>query len=112
MFDLQKIFELWLKCTGKNVSDGKIRIGIESDWLCHEASRHLETDPSGLLSGITMRAAYRKFIKEHQITIEDLVSGEWDRIKDNWAAILEVVHLPELLGSLMMVIVYLSLPTL
>ena len=87
MFDLQKIFELWLKCTGKNVSDGKIRIGIESDWLCHEASRHLETDPSGLLSGITMRAAYRKFIKEHQITIEDLVSGEWDRIKDNWAAL-------------------------
>jgi hypothetical protein len=87
MFDLQKIFELWLKCTGKNVSDGKIRIGIESDWLCHEASRHLETDPSGLLSGITMRAAYRKFIQEHQITIEDLISGEWDRIKDDWAAL-------------------------
>lgn len=88
MLDLNKIFELWLKCTGKDVSDfDKIRIGVESDWLCHEAKKHLETDPSGLLSGITIRAAYRKFIKEHQVTIEDLISGEWDKVKNDWAAL-------------------------
>ncbi|MBO5712006.1 MAG: hypothetical protein J6R47_04135, partial [Acholeplasmatales bacterium] len=34
--------------------------------------------------GITMRAAYRKFIKEHHIDIANLIDGEWDRIRNDW----------------------------
>ena len=85
MLDLNRIFELWLKCTGKDVSDfDKIRIGVESDWLCNKAKEMLKKDDTGLLAGITMRAAYRKFIKEHHIDLAELIDGEWDRIRNDW----------------------------
>ena len=81
MFDLTKILEAWVAATGKDASDfDKIRLGVESDWLCHKAKTMLEKDPTGLLSGITMRAAYRKFIKDNYCTIEDLINGEWNII--------------------------------
>ena len=86
MTNLDKIFELWFKCTGKDiVNDNKIRIGLDSDWLCHKAKSMLEKDPSGLLSGIAMRSAFRKLITESYYTIEQLLNNAWaDENKANW----------------------------
>ena len=41
-FDLQKILEAWMLATGDEKLDfDKIRIGVESDWLCHKAKQML-----------------------------------------------------------------------
>ena len=85
MLDLDKLLECWVKCTGKEVKDfNKIRMGVESDWLCNKAMQMIQIDPSGLLSGITMRAAYRAFIEDNTVTIKQLIDGEWDAERDNW----------------------------
>lgn len=85
-FDLQKILEAWMLATGEEKKDfDKIRIGIESDWLCHKAKNLMQTDPTGTLSAFAMRAAYNKFIKEHSFTLEDIINGAWDEIKTAWA---------------------------
>ena len=85
-FNLQKILEAWIVATGEEKKDfDRIRIGVESDWLCHKAKNLMETDPSGTLSAFAMRSAYNKFIKEHEFTLFDLINGAWDEIKDAWA---------------------------
>lgn len=84
-FDLQKILEAWMIATGEEKLDfDKIRIGIESDWLCHKAKNLMQTDPTGTLSAFAMRSAYNKFIKEHEFTLADLINGAWDEIKGAW----------------------------
>ena len=84
-FDLQKILEAWMLATGDEKLDfDKIRIGVESDWLCHKAKQMLTKDPTGVLSAFAMRAAYVKYIKEHSMSVEELVNGEWDKIKGYW----------------------------
>ena len=85
MVDLDRLLECWVKCTGKEVKDfNKIRIGVESDWLCSKAIQLMETDPRGVLTGITMRGAYRSFIVDNTVTIKQLIEGEWDQVKDDW----------------------------
>ena len=60
MIDLDRLLTAWVKCTGKEVKDfNKIRIGMESDWLCNKAMQVMKTDPTGILTGIMMRGAYR-----------------------------------------------------
>lgn len=83
-FDLQKILEAWMLATGEEKDFDRIRLGVESDWLCHKAKQMLTKDPTGVLSAFAMRAAYVKYIKEHHMTVEELVKGEWDKIKDYW----------------------------
>ena len=88
MFDLNRILECWCLATGKDPETfNRIRLGVESDWLCSKAKQLMDRDPSGLLSGITMRAAYRKFIKENTCTVEDLINGEWDELKPKFEAL-------------------------
>ena len=85
MLDLDKLLECWVKCTGKEVKDfNKIRLGVESDWLCNKAIQMMSTDPTGVLTGITMRGAYRAFINDNTVTIKQLIDGEWDAERDNW----------------------------
>lgn len=83
-FDLQKILEAWMLATGEEKDFDKIRLGVESDWLCHKAKQMMTKDPSGVLSAFAMRAAYVKYIEEHHLTVKDLVNGEWDKIRDYW----------------------------
>ena len=84
-FDLQKILEAWMLATGDEKLDfDKVRIGVESDWLCHKAKQMLTKDPTGVLSAFAMRAAYVKYINEHSMSVKELVNGEWDKIKDYW----------------------------
>ena len=41
-FDLQKILEAWMLATGDEKLDfDKIRLGVESDLLCHKAKQML-----------------------------------------------------------------------
>ena len=85
MIDLDRLLTTWVKCTGKEVKDfNKIRIGVESDWLCSKAIQMMETDPTGILTGITMRGAYRSFINDNAVTIKQLIDGEWDEVKEDW----------------------------
>ena len=60
---LNEIFEAYLKATGKNPTDGSIRMGEESDWHCYKAKERLQTDPTGLLSILTMKQAFKAFIR-------------------------------------------------
>ena len=60
---LNEIFEAYLIATGKNPTDDSIRWGVESDWLCHKAKSYLEIDNTGLLSILTMKAAYKVLLK-------------------------------------------------
>lgn len=84
-FDLQKILEAWMLATGDEKLDfDKIRIGVESDWLCHKAKQMLTKDPTGVLSAFAMRAAYVKYINEHSMSVKELVNGEWDKIRGYW----------------------------
>lgn len=84
-FDLQKILEAWMLATGDEKLDfDKVRLGVESDWLCHKAKQMLTKDPTGVLSAFAMRAAYVKYINEHSMSVKELVNGEWDKIKDYW----------------------------
>lgn len=84
-FDLQKILESWMLATGDEKLDfDKIRIGVESDWLCHKAKQMLTKDPTGVLSAFAMRAAYVKYINEHSMSVKELVDGEWDKIRGYW----------------------------
>ena len=64
---LEQIFEAYLIATGKNPTDGSIRLGIESDWLCSKAKGYLNIDNTGLLSILTMIEAYKSFIKEKEL---------------------------------------------
>lgn len=79
--ELEKIFEAYLIATGKNPQDNSIRMGVESDWLCHKAKNYLDIDSTGLLSILTMMAAYKSFIKENSCTIEELINGDWENLK-------------------------------
>lgn len=84
-FDLQKILEAWMLATGDEKLDfDKVRIGVESDWLCHKAKQMLTKDPTGVLSAFAMRAAYVKYINEHSMSVKELVDGEWDKIRGYW----------------------------
>ena len=84
-FDLQKILEAWMLATGDEKLDfDKVRIGVESDWLCHKAKQMLTKDPTGVLSAFAMRAAYVKYINEHSMSVKELLNGEWDKIKGYW----------------------------
>ena len=90
---LNEIFEAYLIATGKNPTDDSIRLGVESDYLCHKAKNYLEIDNTGLLSILTMKAAYKSFIKEHSYTIEDLLNGNWNEEKKKY------IHVEYLLDS-------------
>ena len=78
MFNLEDIFEKWIIATEEDVSGDKIKIGLEHSWLVHEAKKCLQTDPSGLMSAIKMREAYKAFIRDHYYTIGELLEGAWD----------------------------------
>lgn len=78
MFDLEKIFEQWVLTTDEDITKDTIKIGLEHSWLVHEAKKCLTMDPTGLMSAIKMREAYKSFIKDHYYTIEDLLKGAWN----------------------------------
>lgn len=91
--ELNEIFEAYLKATGKDPTDNSIRFGVESDALCHKAKSYLDIDNTGLLSILTMREAYKSFIKEHYYTIEELLNGNWYEEKKKF------IHVEYLLNS-------------
>ena len=84
MFDLDKILEQWYKTTNRSVDSNSLRMGVESDWLCMKARDYMKDDPTGLLTILTLRSAYKNYIREHQLTIEDLLLGGWDSHKENF----------------------------
>lgn len=71
--NLDKIYEAWEKATGKSVSDNKIRISSNADWLRHQANSSLNEDPSGLLASILLKGAFKCLVEESTITIKDLI---------------------------------------
>ena len=78
MFNIEDVFEKWIIATEEDVSGDKIKIGLEHSWLIHQAKDCLKTDPTGLMSAIKMREAYKVFIKDHYYTIDQLMQGAWD----------------------------------
>lgn len=78
MFDLEQIFKQWIVTTDEDITEDTIKMGLEHSWLIHEAKDCLKMDPTGLMSAIKMREAFRSFIKDHYYTINDLMSGAWE----------------------------------
>ena len=76
MFNLEDIFEQWVLTTDEDITKDTIKLGLEHSWLIHEAKKCLTMDPTGLMSAIKMREAYKSFIKDHYYTIEDLLKNE------------------------------------
>lgn len=72
---LEKIYKQWLIATNKAIDDNLIRMGLESDWLVHRANEYLEKDSTGLLTVITLIAAFKIFCKEHSWTIEEVLNN-------------------------------------
>ena len=89
---LNEIFEAYLVATGKDPTNDSIRLGIESDFLCHRAKDYMNVDNTGLLSILTMIEAYKTFIKEHQCTIEDLINGEWNDLKPKFDRLRKLLY--------------------
>ena len=75
---LNEIFDLYLDATGKNPTDGSIRLGYESDSACVNAASYLKEDPTGFLSAMSIRNAYRKVIEERSFTVEELLDGTFE----------------------------------
>ena len=91
MFNLDRILEQWYKATNRSVDSNSIRMGVESDWLCMKAKDYMKDDPTGLLTILTLRSAYKSYIKEHSLTLENLLSGEWDTHKENFETLRELM---------------------
>lgn len=92
---LFEIFKQYQIATGKDINDNSIKLGIESDWLRHEARELLDVDPTGLLSVLTMRLAFKTFIKEHSCTIEELLNGEWNVLEEKFVKLKHLLYTGE-----------------
>lgn len=81
MFNLDKILEQWYKTTKREVDSNTIRVGVESDWTCMKAKDFMKTDPSGMLTILALRSAYKEWLRENSFTYEQLINGEWSAIE-------------------------------
>lgn len=89
---LNEIFDLYLDATGKNPTDGSIRLGYESDSACVNAASYLKEDPTGFLSAMSIRNAYRKVIEERSFTVEELLDGTWDEVKPKFEKLTKAIY--------------------
>lgn len=91
---LDKIYEAWEKATGKSISDNRIRISSNADWLRYEAQESLKTDTSGLLTSILLKGAFKNLIKEYSLTIEDLLFHRTEAftIIENFSKLFDVIE--------------------
>lgn len=83
MFNFDKILEQWYKTTNRSVDSNSIRLGVESDWTCRKAKDFLQLDPTGMLSIIALRSAFKEYLKEHKYTCEQLLNGAWETAREN-----------------------------
>lgn len=89
---LEEIFDLYLDATGKNPTDGSIRLGYESDSACVNAVSYLKQDSTGFLSAMSIRNAYRKVIEERSFTVEQLLDGTWDQVKLKFEKLTKAIY--------------------
>ena len=81
MFDLEKIFEQWVLATDEDITSNTIKIGLEHSWYVRTARDCLKEDPTGLMSVLKLREAFKAFVKNHHFTIQDLLLGAWETRK-------------------------------
>ena len=72
--NIDYIINLWKEATGIDNST-HIRLGVDSDSVCHKAIKSLKDDPSGLLAILFMRKAFNSLIKETKFTLEDVMNN-------------------------------------
>lgn len=83
MFNIDEILEQWYKTTNRSVDSNSIRLGVESDWTCRKAKDFLELDPTGMLTILALRSAFKEYLKENKFTYEQLLDGEWIKVREN-----------------------------
>ena len=81
--EIKSIIKLWEKATGENIKKGVYRFGVNYDFSMNEALKLLEEDNTGFLSALKLRQAFREFVSQNQLTIEQLLNGTWDKLKDD-----------------------------
>lgn len=72
--NIDYIVQLWKEATGIDAST-HIRLGVNSDMVCHKAIESLKKDPSGLLAILFMRQAFDELVKETTFTLEDIMNN-------------------------------------
>lgn len=72
--NIDYIINLWKNTTGIDNST-RIRLGVDSDSVCHKAIKSLENDPSGLLSILFLRKAFNSLLEETTFTLKDVLNN-------------------------------------
>ena len=75
--ELEAIFQQWMTCTNRDPQSNVIRLGYDSDWICKNAIDLLKIDETGILSAVRMRQAFRTYISETKVSIQEILSKEW-----------------------------------
>ena len=81
MINLNLIAEQWEKATGNDISSNKIKLGSSNGFSILKAKDYMKEDPSGTLTALTLRLAFKQWSEESYLTVKDLLSGEWDKDK-------------------------------
>lgn len=81
MINLNLIAEQWEKATGNDISSNKIKLGSSNSFSILKAKDYMKEDPSGTLTALTLRLAFKQWSEESYLTVKDLLSGEWDKDK-------------------------------
>lgn len=81
--EIKSIVKLWKKATGEEIKKGVYRFGVNYDVSLNESLELLEEDNTGFLSALKLRQAFKEFISQNQLTVEELLDGTWDKLKPN-----------------------------
>ena len=81
--EIKSIVKLWKKATGEEIKKGVYRFGVNYDVSLNESLELLEEDNTGFLSALKLRQAFKEFISQNQLTVEELLDGTWNKLKPN-----------------------------
>ena len=83
--DIEQVLELWKEATGDDpkLRKNKYRFGVSYDFTTNEALEYLEEDKTGFLSALKLRQAFKEFISQNQLTVEQLLDNAWDELKSS-----------------------------
>lgn len=79
--EIKSLIRLWKKATGEDIKKGVYRFGVNYDISLNEALNLLEEDNTGFLSALKLRQAFKEFISQNELTVEQLLNGTWDNLK-------------------------------
>ena len=73
---LLNLIDKWIDITGRDPNSTSFRLGARSDFSSTEALKLLEQDTTGSMSIIEFRRAFKYFLEETSISLNNIQNGE------------------------------------